>query len=91
MAFEIDKVDVWVAEMSDRPRALMKKLEVLTEAGANLEFVIARPAKRGKAIVSATTHWQDYGVIAEYSHGLGDAMKGIEALSIPEEHQLQTR
>lgn len=51
MAFEIDKVDVWVAEMSDRPRALMKKLEVLTEAGANLEFVIARSAKRGKAVV----------------------------------------
>ncbi len=54
-------------------------------------FKSSDPVKRGKAIVSATTHWQDYDVIAEYSHGLGDAMKGIEAVSIPEEHQLQTR
>lgn len=54
-------------------------------------FKSSDPEKRGKAIVSATTHWQDYGVIAEYSHGLGDPMKGIAAMSIPKEHQLQTR
>ena len=54
-------------------------------------FKSSNPEKRGKAIVSATTHWQDYGVIAEYSHGLGDPMKGIAAMSIPKEHQLQTR
>jgi hypothetical protein len=51
MAFEIGKVDIWVGELSDRPRALMKKLEALTQAGASLEFVIARPDKRGKAVV----------------------------------------
>ena len=51
MAFEIGKVDVWVGELSDRPRALTKKLEILTQAGANLEFVIARRDKRGKAVV----------------------------------------
>ncbi len=51
MAFEIGRVDIWVGELSDRPRALMKKLEILTQAGANLEFVIARPDKRGKAVV----------------------------------------
>lgn len=51
MAFEIGKVDVWVGELPDRPRALMSKLEVLTAAGANLEFVIARRDKRGKAVV----------------------------------------
>jgi len=51
MAFEISKVDVWVGDLPDRPRALMRKLEVLSKAGANLEFVIARPAKRGKAVV----------------------------------------
>lgn len=50
MAFEIDKVDIWVGQLSDRPRALMKKLEVLTAAGANLEFVVARSDKRGKAV-----------------------------------------
>lgn len=54
-------------------------------------FKSSNPEKRAKAIVSATTHWQDYGLIAEYSHGLGEPMKGIAAESIPTEHQLQTR
>ena len=51
MAFEVSKVDVWVGELPDRPRALLAKLEVLSEAGANLEFVVARRDKRGKAVV----------------------------------------
>ncbi len=54
-------------------------------------FKSSDPEKRGKAIVSATTHWQDYVIIADHSHGLGEPMKGIAALSIPAEHQLQTR
>jgi pyridoxal 5'-phosphate synthase pdxS subunit len=54
-------------------------------------FKSSDPEKRAKAIVSATTHWKDYAIIAEYSHGLGTAMKGIAALEIPEEKQLQTR
>jgi len=54
-------------------------------------FKSGNPEKRAKAIVSATTHWQDYALIAEYSRGLGEPMKGIAADTIPTEHQLQTR
>ena len=54
-------------------------------------FKSSDPEKRARAIVSATTHWQDYAIIAEYSHGLGAAMKGEAAAAIPVEHQLQTR
>ncbi len=54
-------------------------------------FKSSDPVKRAKAIVSATTHWQDYQIIADVSHGLGESMKGIAAESIPTEHQLQTR
>jgi len=54
-------------------------------------FKSSDPEKRAKAIVSATTHWQDFAIIAEYSHGLGQAMKGEAAHAIPVEHQLQTR
>ncbi len=54
-------------------------------------FKSGDPEKRGKAIVSATTHWQDYQIIADVSRGLGEPMKGIAAESIPTEHQLQTR
>ena len=53
MAVQISKVDVWVAEMSDRPGALAQKLETVAAAGANLEFMIARraPDKPGRGVV----------------------------------------
>ncbi|MBU8932874.1 MAG: pyridoxal 5'-phosphate synthase lyase subunit PdxS [candidate division Zixibacteria bacterium] len=54
-------------------------------------FKSDNPEKRGKAIVSATTHYQDASKIADASRGLGDAMKGIQAEDIPEEELLQTR
>ncbi|HKK21376.1 MAG TPA: pyridoxal 5'-phosphate synthase lyase subunit PdxS, partial [candidate division Zixibacteria bacterium] len=67
------------------------------ELGAEAVFVGSgifksdNPAKRAKAIVAATTHWQDASIIAEHSRGLGKAMSGIQAASIAEEHLLQTR
>ena len=50
MAFEISKVDIWTGELADRPRALMRRLAVLSQAGANLEFVIVRRDRRGRAV-----------------------------------------
>jgi hypothetical protein len=44
MAFEITMVDVWVAELEDRPGALAERMEALQRAGANLEFAILRPS-----------------------------------------------
>jgi pyridoxal 5'-phosphate synthase pdxS subunit len=67
------------------------------ELGAEAVFVGSgifksdEPAKRAKAIVAATTHYKDYNIIAENSRGLGDAMAGIQASSIPDEELLQTR
>jgi pyridoxal 5'-phosphate synthase pdxS subunit len=54
-------------------------------------FKSSNPEKRAKAIVSATTHYQDYAIIVEQSRGLGEPMKGIAAESIPAEQQLQIR
>ena len=42
MKIEVKRVDVWVAGIKDRPGALAEKLDALSTAGANLEFVIAR-------------------------------------------------
>jgi pyridoxal 5'-phosphate synthase pdxS subunit len=47
--------------------------------------------KLAKAIVSATTHWKDFAIIAEYSHGIAKTMKGQAVHTIPVEQQLQTR
>jgi pyridoxal 5'-phosphate synthase pdxS subunit len=54
-------------------------------------FKSADPAPRAKAIVRATTHWQDAKVVAEVSRGLGDAMQGLETASMAEAERLATR
>jgi pyridoxal 5'-phosphate synthase pdxS subunit len=54
-------------------------------------FKSSEPATRAKAIVRATTHWQDPQVVAEVSRGLGEAMPGLETTAIPEGERLATR
>ena len=54
-------------------------------------FKSADPEKRAKAIVKATTHYQDYNMIAEVSKNLGEAMPGIEIKQIPEDQLLASR
>lgn len=56
MAYAINKVDVWVGEITDRPGGLSTKLAALNNAGANLSFVIARraPDKPGTGVVFVT-------------------------------------
>ena len=41
-------------------------------------FKSSDPAGRGKAIVEATTHYNDPSIVAKVSRGLGDAMPGEE-------------
>jgi pyridoxal 5'-phosphate synthase pdxS subunit len=49
------------------------------------------PAPRAKAIVSATTYFQDPAVLARVSHGLGTPMAGLEIGKIDPAEMLQTR
>jgi pyridoxal 5'-phosphate synthase pdxS subunit len=49
------------------------------------------PENRARAIVKATTHWKDPQALLEAEEQLGSGMKGIEAASLSEEAQLQTR
>jgi hypothetical protein len=42
MPYMIKMVEVWAADVLDRPGMLARILEALTEAGAQLEFLIAR-------------------------------------------------
>jgi pyridoxal 5'-phosphate synthase pdxS subunit len=44
-----------------------------------------------KAVVKATTHYQDAKIIAEVSRGLGDAMPGLDIKAIAKEDLLATR
>jgi len=54
-------------------------------------FKSADPAPRAKAIVLATTYYNNPEKLAEISEGLGESMKGIAVDSLAEEALLQTR
>ncbi len=49
------------------------------------------PATRARAIVAATTHWQDPQRVAEASRGLGTAMISLESSKLDEEQLLAQR
>ena len=54
-------------------------------------FKSSDPARRAKAIVEATTHFNNPSVIAEVSKGLGDAMPGLDIASMRTEELMATR
>jgi pyridoxal 5'-phosphate synthase pdxS subunit len=54
-------------------------------------FKSSDPGPRARAIVEATTHFQDPDVLAKVSHGLGEPMHGIDIAELGEEGLLQTR
>jgi pyridoxal 5'-phosphate synthase pdxS subunit len=54
-------------------------------------FKSGNPMKRARAIVEATTHYNDPEIIAEVSKGLGEAMVGIEISKIPTEQLMAQR
>ena len=56
MSLAVERVDVWAATIDDRPGGLAEKLAQLADAGADLEFAIARraPDKPGTGVVFVT-------------------------------------
>src|SRR3954471_25010224 len=93
----VDLVDE-VAELGELPVPLFCAGGIATPAdaalvmqlGAQATFVGSGifksddPAKRARAIVEATTHFQDADIIAKVSRGLGEAMRGesIDTLDV---------
>ena len=49
------------------------------------------PVERAKAVVEATTHYQNSEIVAKASKGLKKAMKGLDMSEIAEEDRLQER
>jgi pyridoxal 5'-phosphate synthase pdxS subunit len=54
-------------------------------------FKSADPPAVAKAIVEATTHYNDAKILAQVSRGLGDAMSGLSTASLQPEELLETR
>jgi pyridoxal 5'-phosphate synthase pdxS subunit len=54
-------------------------------------FKSSDPAQRARAIVKATTHFDNPKIVLEASEELGEAMKGIDVRQLEEKELLQTR
>lgn len=56
MKLNVTRVDVWAARIKDQPGSLAAKLAAVADAGADLEFVIARreASKPGTGVVFLT-------------------------------------
>jgi pyridoxal 5'-phosphate synthase pdxS subunit len=54
-------------------------------------FKSGDPDRRAKAIVEATTHFNDAKILADVSAGLGEPMVGISASSLAEDVRLEVR
>ena len=85
-------MDAEVAERGELPVPLFCAGGIATPADASLVmqlgaqavfvgsgiFKSENPAVTAKAIVEATTHFRDAGIVAKVSRGLGSAMRGEE-------------
>jgi pyridoxal 5'-phosphate synthase pdxS subunit len=54
-------------------------------------FKASDPVSVAKAIVEATTHFNDAEILARVSRGLGDAMSGLSTATLAPEELLETR
>ncbi|RDI74927.1 pyridoxal 5'-phosphate synthase, synthase subunit Pdx1 [Gaiella occulta] len=95
----------WVAENGRLPVVTFTAGGIATPADASLcmqlgadgvfvgsgIFKSGDPDRRAKAIVEATTHYQDAKILAEVSTGLGEPMVGISSASLAEGERLEVR
>ena len=71
--------------------ALMMQLGVDGNFVGSGIFKSGDPARRAKAIVEATTHFRDAGIIAEVSKNLGEPMVGRTVESMPQAERIAGR
>jgi len=95
----------WVAENGKLPVVNFSAGGIATPADAALMmqlgcdgvfvgsgiFKSGDPSKRARAIVEATTHFEDADIIARVSRDLGEAMVGINISDIPDAERMQER
>ncbi len=95
----------WVSERGKLPVPNFSAGGIATPADASLVmqlgaeacfvgsgiFKSSDPEKRAKAIVRATTHYNDPRIVAECSEELGEAMRGIDVAKLDPKEMLQTR
>jgi len=83
VTLNVTRADVWAGSIEDRPGGLAGKLAALAEAGAQLEFVIARraPQKPGTGVVFLTPLTGAAQIRAAKKAGL-EKTKGLHSLRV---------
>jgi len=71
--------------------ALMRQLGAEAVFVGSGIFKSEHPEKVAKAVVKATTHYDNPEILAEVSTGLGEPMRGLELAEIPSEERLANR
>ena len=71
--------------------ALMMQLGAETVFVGSGIFKSTDPKARAKAIVDATTHFNDAAYLAEVSAGIGDAMPSLDVRTMPESDKMASR
>ena len=84
----VERVDVWAATIQDKPGGLAKILTGLKDAGADLDFVIARraPEKPGTGVVFVTPLRGDREVAAASTLGF-NVTSSLKSLRIEGENK----
>ena len=84
----VERVDVWAATIEDKPGGLAKILNGLRDAGADLDFVIARraPEKPGTGVVFVTPLRGDREVAAASTLGF-NVTSSLKSLRIEGENK----
>jgi len=99
------ELTTWVAEHGRLPVVTFTAGGIATPADAALcmqlgadgvfvgsgIFKSEEPSVRAKAIVEATTHYNDPEILARVSAGLGEAMRGLSTAALAPEELLETR
>lgn len=71
--------------------ALMRQLGAESVFVGSGIFKSEDPVRRAKAIVEATRHYDDPEVLLRVSRGLGEAMRGMEAVTLPADSRMSER
>ena len=76
MTIKVSKAEVWSATIDDRAGGAADKLELLSKAGANLEFVLARrtPEQTGLGVIYVTPVRGAKVIQAAQAAGFGKSM-----------------
>lgn len=53
MPYEIERIDVWMGEIEDRPGGLSERLAKLADSGVDLRYGFARRTEQGKGVFFA--------------------------------------